>query len=390
MINLHNKSHCCGCSACANVCPKRCITMVSDNEGFLYPKVDTAECVDCGLCENVCPIINKPQSSYRTKAFGCYNKDDEVRLNSSSGGVFCVLCKYIVEVKKGVVFGAEFDDDFNVHHKYAETMEDCKKFRGSKYVQSIIGERYKEAKRFLDDGRFVLFTGTPCQIAGLHSYLKKPYDRLYTQDIACHSVPSPKIWDEYKKYISKGRKIKNICFRDKKTGWESPLFLVDFDNDTSYKCKYFENEFIRGFVNGLYSRPSCYECKFSSIDRCSDITLADFWGVSSFYPELNDKKGTSLVLVHSKKGVELFKYAKMYTHGKRVNLKKSVWYNSAVCSSVPKNPNRENFYLSKEAFNIRLVENEYKFENDLKEYNYTFIEKLSLKIKSKLTNKYDG
>ena len=220
MINLKNKQDCCGCSACAQRCPKQCISMTEDEEGFLYPQVDTSKCVDCHLCEKVCPVINQDEARTPLKVYAAKNSDDEIRLKSSSGGIFTLLAEQTIK-DGGVVFGARYDKGWNVVHGYTETIEGLAAFRGSKYVQSNIKRSFFEVKRFLESGRKVLFSGTPCHVAGLKLFLRKEYDNLLTLEIACHGVPSPKVWHNYLTELTDLNKIsiiKSINFRDKKYG----------------------------------------------------------------------------------------------------------------------------------------------------------------------------
>ena len=199
MIDIKEKNNCCGCSACVQICPKQCISMAADNEGFLYPQVNSAICIDCGLCEKVCPVINQSAPREPLVVYAAKNNNEDIRLKSSSGGIFTLLAEKVIE-EGGVVFGAKFDADWNVVHDYTETIEGLAAFRGSKYVQSIIGDNFKTAKQFLNNGRKVLFSGTPCQIAGLKKYLRKEYDNLLTVDVVCHGVPSPMVWRDYLDY----------------------------------------------------------------------------------------------------------------------------------------------------------------------------------------------
>lgn len=379
MVDIKNKKDCCGCASCANVCPKNCITMKSDVEGFLYPYVEKSKCVQCNLCEKSCPIININEVKNEPKAYGCYNKDENVRMRSSSGGFFHILCEFAIS-QKGVVFGTAFDENFDVYHDYAETMDECEKFKGSKYSQSMIGDSYKKAKDFLDDGRIVMFSGTPCQISGLYTYLKKDYDNLFTQDIVCHSVPSPKIWDAYKKSISNHKNIKNITFRGKENGWSQGTFKMHLDDGEIISLPYAETEYMKGFLNGLYSRPSCYDCKFSNINRQSDITLGDFWGVESFYPELYDNKGVSLILINSKKGKCLFDFAKDMVMYKKVKIDKALFYNHAINSCTRKNPNRADFFASKDCLSDKVEKYFYEFDVTPKIYKQNIVEKIKSKL----------
>lgn len=383
MIHISNKEDCCGCGSCANICPKNCITMQADEEGFLYPNTNIDVCVNCDLCNISCPLNIEKTINQKTSVYGCYNKDEYIRQNSTSGGVFYILCKYVIE-NNGVVFGAAFDDEFNVYHDYAETITECEQFMGSKYVQSVIGDIYIKVKEFLDNNRLVLFTGTPCQISGLFAFLKRDYNNLFTQDIVCHSVPSPRVWNEYKKYIgaSNEKRITKINFRNKENGWKNSIMNIAFDNGDNLSEPYAQNEYIKGFVDGLYSRPSCYNCSFSKISRESDITLGDFWGVDTFYPELYDNQGTSLVMVNSLKGKRLFNYAKKQLKYKAVKINKAVWYNSAVVSSIGFNQNRSAFFKDKDNnFKDKVDKNLLLLKKENEKYIPTFFECAKEKIR---------
>ena len=338
MIIVEEKSRCSGCHACANACPKNCIQMISDEEGFWYPQVDKEKCIDCGLCEKVCPIIHKwqPDDSRTTTAMAAINLNEEIRLKSSSGGIFTLIAEEIIN-QGGVVFGAAFADDFRlVHHICVENAANLEKLRGSKYVQSKIGDTYKQAKAFLDSGRKVLFTGTPCQIGGLYSYLRKPYVNLFTQDIICHAVPSPMVWEKYVDEREKkaASKTQRMFFRHKKYGWKTFAVLFEFSNNTAYVKNLREDSFMRAFLSNSCLRPSCYDCSFKSVKRQADITLADFWGVQYVLSDMDDNKGTSLVIVHSKKGLELLSAIKEHIQTKETNIENAIKYNPALISSV--------------------------------------------------------
>lgn len=311
MKEIVSKEKCNGCHACSSVCPKNSITMQVDKEGFWYPKINQKTCIDCGLCAKTCPVNNPVKVNREEKdvlAYAVKNKDEIIRLKSSSGGMFTVLAKAVLD-KGGVVFGAAFDKDFNVYHTYVTTEEDLEKFRGSKYVQSRIGDSYLKAEEFLKQGRYVLFTGTPCQVGGLKAYLKKEYPNLYTQDIICHGVPSPKVWQVYLKFAVKDKKIKEVSFRDKENGWDGFLFKITFDSGEELKTNS-TSGYMKAFVYDYCLRNSCYQCSFKSSVRCSDFTIADYWGVNGIHPEFNDNKGTSLVFVNSMKASELFEQLK--------------------------------------------------------------------------------
>lgn len=317
MINIKKQSECCGCNACAQRCPKQCISMRKDEEGFLYPLVDATSCIECGLCEKVCPVINQNEDKRPLKVYAAINPDVEVRQKSSSGGIFSMLAQYIIS-KEGVVFGAKLDNNQEVVHDYCETLEELSPFRGSKYVQSRIGNSYKQAETFLKAGRKVLFSGTSCQIAGLHKYLRKEYENLLTIDVVCHGVPSPLVWKKYcDEILLKKIDAKNalnqqaasnirISFRDKSNGWKNYNLLVKHEHDILYKECFRENPFMRIFLRNITLRPSCYACPAKSGKSGSDITLADFWGIECYYPQMDDDKGTSLVMLNTEKGLDTF------------------------------------------------------------------------------------
>lgn len=303
--------------------------MHEDEEGFLYPKVEQSVCIDCGLCENVCPVINPDEPRQPLKVFAAKNKNEEQRLRSSSGGIFILLAEYIIK-QGGVVFGARFDKNWEVEHAYAETLEELKPLMRSKYVQSRIGNTYKEAEQFLKLGKKVMFVGTPCQIAGLKKFLRKEYGNLLAVDFICHGVPSPGVWrrylDEMKSECSKdsGKNsvlssnlksipvIASINFREKQLGgysWRKYGFIVyakshdnSGKNTVLLSTPYVRNPFMRGVLTNLYLRPSCYKCPVKAGRSVSDLTIGDFWGIeimSGFY----DDQGISSVILNTNRGI---------------------------------------------------------------------------------------
>ncbi len=278
------------------------------------------------------------------QAYACINKDEEIRKNSSSGGIFTLLAEQILN-KQGVVFGAAFDENYHIIHTYIENKNNIEKFRGSKYAQSKIGICYRQAKDFLDQGRYVLFTGTPCQVEGLKMYLKKEYENLYTQDIICHGTPSHKVWEkylEYRKNIS-GQEPEKISFRNKDDGWK--LFNMKFEYPKSnYKKNQNQDPYMQAFLKNASLREECYKCKFKKKNRVSDITLADFWGIENILPEMDDNKGTSLVIVHSEKGQQLFKDISSKMIYKQVDFNEAIKYNPSMLESVKPDPKRKKFF----------------------------------------------
>lgn len=346
MISIEEKSHCSGCHACTNACPKNCIQMISDDEGFWYPQVDNEKCINCGLCENVCPITHKwhPDDSRTTTAMAAISLNEEIRLKSSSGGIFTLIAEEMLK-RGGVVFGAAFADDFkSVHHIYIDNSEGLERLRGSKYVQSKIGDTYKQAQEFLDNGRMVLFTGTPCQIGGLYSYLRKPYKNLFTQDIICHGVPSPMVWEKYvdEREKKSASKTQRMFFRHKKYGWKTFAVLFEFSNNTAYIKNLLEDSYMRIFLSNACLRPSCYDCTFKLVQRQADITLADFWGVQNVLPEMDDNKGTSLVITHSSKGKMLISTISDSIISKATDINIAKKYNFALIESAKTSVQRNN------------------------------------------------
>lgn len=315
MIHIDDKKDCCGCGACAQRCPKRCISMQEDGEGFLYPRIDLSLCIDCGLCEKVCPVLHQDAPREPLAVYAAKNPDETVRLSSSSGGIFTLLAEQTLSCG-GVVFGARFNERWEVVHGYTETVDGLAAFRGSKYVQSRMGDSYRECEQFLKQGREVLFSGTPCQIAGLHRYLRKGYDRLLTVDIICHGVPSPGVFRRYlaemKEMIVRKNRIdeviiKDISFRNKRLGWKKYSFSLTYSipqkdgvekmmvhSESKYK-----NVFLKGFVRDLYLRPSCHACPAKAFKSGSDMTIGDFWAINTYLPGKNDHRGHSLCMDHA-------------------------------------------------------------------------------------------
>lgn len=345
MIKILDKSQCCGCEACRNICPRQCILMKEDKEGFLYPEVNLADCIDCGLCEKVCPVLHPVNNKVKPLVYAAINNDEVVRMQSSSGGIFTLIAEYVLE-RSGVVFGACFDSDWNVVHDYTETKEGLARFRGSKYVQSNIGNSFTLVKGFLDSGREVLFSGTPCQVAGLKNYLRKPYSNLLTVDLVCHGVPSPEVWRKYlqetvcraygikhnKAAVNFGDYIADVSFRAKDKGWKKYSFKIKDKDGRTEVVPFFEDPYMNAFLSDLSLRPSCYACPAKLYNVQSDITLADFWGVDKINPDIDDNKGCGLVLIHCV-GKLAFLY-KMDCQLLQQKLESVTKYNPSILSAV--------------------------------------------------------
>ena len=301
---------CTGCGACATVCPTACIQMVPDAEGFLYPDINMHKCIGCNRCQGICPIlIAKPSENSNTIAYAAINIDEQVRFNSTSGGIFTLLSQWVLE-RNGIIFGAVYDEKFNVIHCLVECSEDLYRLRGAKYAQSNLGNTYLQVQSNLKEGRYVLFSGTPCQVGGLIAFLGKSYERLFLIDLICHGVPSPKVWQHYITYRSEqdaeGQKPTHINLRSKESGWPGYSICFDYPEKRCYTATNSQDPYLRGFVNNLYLRPSCYECHFKGNTRQSDFTLGDYWGVWSQMPTYHDGKGTSVVLLHTQKAKSLW------------------------------------------------------------------------------------
>lgn len=338
MISIIDKKDCSGCGACANICPHKCISMSYDEEGFLYPIINTEKCIDCHLCEKICPIHKHPLTARKPLEIrAAINENETIRLQSSSGGIFSLLADYILD-SGGVVVGAAYTEDWNVEHIVVSSKTELKRLRGSKYVQSQTKHIYKQVLNNLLEGKLVLFSGTPCQISGLKSFLKKEYDNLITIEIFCHGVPSTLVYQKYINEISKGEPIYYVNMRDKTEGWKQFHFAVN-----NYTASWRNDLYMKAFLSNLILRPSCYSCKFKE-GRCgSDIALGDFWGVKEVHQELDDDKGLSLVFLNSEKGRDL--YLKIKTvKDKEIDYKEAIIKNGGIAESVKKHNNRNLFF----------------------------------------------
>lgn len=369
MIKLVRKEDCCGCSACVQACPKGCISMRSDNEGFLYPTINEKDCIDCGLCDRVCPVINQNESHKPLVTYAAMNADDEVRQKSSSGGVYTLLAEYVI-AQGGVVFGVRFDKEWNPIFDYTETNEGLSLFRGSKYVQAVVGTAYKDAERFLKSGRKVLLVGTPCQISGLKKYLRRDYENLLTVDFICHGVPSPAVWQLFlKKTIKKEAasfckdckgcmmksslniEIENVAFRDKRLGWRRSVLLLlllrcsksaEPERKRELCQENDESVFMRWFLQDLILRPSCYECPTREGKSASDITMADLWGAEHVLEKKDDNRGVSLLMINSEKGKKV--WSQIGCKQEPIDFEKAIAYNESWSESPIVQPQRKWFF----------------------------------------------
>ena len=381
MIEIVEKSDCVGCEACVQRCPKQCIVMKEDAEGFLYPQIDIEKCIDCGLCERVCPVINQGEPRKPLVAYAAKNQDESVRLSSSSGGVFTALAEYVI-AQGGVVFGARFDESWNVVHDYVETIEGLSAFRGAKYVQSRIGKSFLRAETFLKQGRMVLFSGLPCQITGLKKFLRKDYDNLITVELFCHGVPSPMVWKRFleEEVAIPHIRLKSISFRDKVSGWKNYSFFYsqeDANGVQLHSMPFAKNLFMRGFLADLYLRPSCYHCPAKQFKSGSDLTIGDYWGVKLAHPELDDDKGVSAVLVNTDRGVKILQTVQ------HISLYASTFENVVKCNPALMKSAQE---PAKRPLFFELL-NQYKVsEIVVKLTHISFLCKMQRKIRRKLSH----
>lgn len=335
--------------------------MQPNSEGFLYPSVNQETCVKCGLCERTCPVLHPPVFSEKIQpaAFAVQNKNDKIRLDSSSGGAFSVIAQYVID-RGGVAFGAMFNENFEVVHGYVESKEDLYKLRRSKYVQSKVGQSFKQAKEFLDEGRWLCFSGTPCQIAGLKRYLHKDYANLVLVDIICHSIPSPKMWNNYKSSQEKkyGSKISDVRFREKTFGFSNPTLTLLFENKKKY-AKGTIDPYLGAFIRGMV-RKSCAECSFKTWNRISDITLYDCWSIGKFLRKWDDNKGTGGILVHTPKGAEILKECQIGLNQLQIDLEKSMRIDGAKATQKVKlNPSREAFFNDLNSLDMFALQKKY-------------------------------
>lgn len=342
MITLSNNQDCAGCEACIQACPTTCITPRKDSEGFTYPSFDISRCINCNLCQKVCPQLVPDLAKTPILTLAAVHQNQTVRLESSSGGVFSALAEKIIE-EGGIVYGAAFNDNWEVIHIGVDCMDKIKLLRSSKYVQSKIGKTFIDVKSQLNSKRLVLFTGTPCQISGLRLFLRKTYPNLLTIEVACHGVPSPLIWDTYLQHFKKKNNIGSIQFRDKSRGWSNYRFrILDLNKKTIYQKKNVYDPYMSCFLRHLSVRPSCFNCKSKAGVSDADILLGDLWGCDELSPKFDDNFGTSLVLVYSDNGKELLQKINIKTH--KIDYNAAIAHNPAIIRSIMPSEQRQLFW----------------------------------------------
>lgn len=345
MISVQDKKNCCGCTACASICPAKCIDMEKDNEGFSYPVVNVMQCRDCGLCDAVCPIGKMPEKNH-TEAYVVQDVRDEIRSSSSSGGAFTAIAEYVLQ-RGGIVYGAAFDQEHAVKHVGVSNTADLARFRGSKYVQSDVQHSYQDVREKLNGGQWVLFSGTPCQVAGLKSYLRKNYEKLLTVDLACHGVPSPKVWEKYLTWWKDKERaaLESVEFRSKKYGYSGSTMRLVFGNGTEYSREPMLQLHKNSMFAGLSLRPSCHACSFKTVNRVSDFTLFDCWDVNAFCADMDDDLGTTAVIIQSEKGKSLIDEISKSWRYQAVDLQAIVKNDGDMMTeSAPAHPQRKAFF----------------------------------------------
>ena len=372
MISITNKVNCCGCNACGDICGKNAITYKIDKEGFWYPEVDVEKCVDCGLCEKVCPVINikdlKKNDLPESICYAAEHKNLEVVFDSTSGGMFSALAEMMYK-SKGYVGGAIFNDDFSVRHFISNDKNDLIKLRSSKYLQSNLNGFYREVKRLLSLGEYVLVCGTPCQMAALRAFLRKDYDNLIIVDFICRGINSPKVWSKYIKSFEEryGSPVVYAKAKSKEYGWRNLTQKVILaDGRHIYETKD-QSNFTKGYLyTNAYCRPSCYECQFKGFPRMSDITLADFWGIEQIDKSMEKNLGTSLVMINSQKGASFFEKAQKRVKTIKVPFSSVLAGNPALQKSLPApSVNREVFFDDLDKMSFTELADKYKISDKI-------------------------
>lgn len=355
---LENMEQCCGCGACMSLCPKDAITMCPDEEGFLYPVIDQAACIECGVCEQRCPTL-RVKTQRRPRALAAYNRDEEVRLASSSGGVFSALAEHVLS-QGGVVFGAAFDEEMHLAHVGVMSEKELAPLRGSKYLQSDASDVLRPIAALAQMGTQVLFVGTPCQAAGLRAVLGREMENVLIVDIVCHGAPSPMVFERYLAMLAaqRGTGVISYAFRDKRNGWKDFSVVARFADGSEYTGTQTSDPFMRGFLQNLYLRPACAACPYAGYARTGDITLADLWGAHKNLREWDDDKGLSLVFVGTGNGSRAMRAIGAKLKTATVETGKFVPFNPSIEKACTPHFRRARFFdaLSRKGFSQELVD----------------------------------
>jgi coenzyme F420-reducing hydrogenase beta subunit len=375
LVDSKEKKDCCGCRACEQICPKRAIRMAEDQKGFRYPAIDYGICNQCGLCDDIC-AFNGNYHGYGDDpvVYAVKNKDEDVRRSSTSGGMFAAMSDKTLE-DGGVIYGAGYRDRLRVCHKRAATKKERDELKGSKYVQSDIGNNFVQVRQDLEDNQKVLFTGTPCQVAALRSFLRRDYDNLFVADLVCHGVPSDKLWQDFLDVIEKDTADKVVYaeFRNKERSWHAYKTRLYLEKKPTIRIKG-EQSYFQLFMSNYMLMPACHNCKFANLNRASDITIGDFWGIERTMPEFDDDKGVSLVLVNSDKGIAMFE-----TVRKSLDVRESCKQNCLqrnLQNPPPMHENSDRFWSDYHRRGMRYVMIKYTDYSDIR----TFFRKATRKI----------
>lgn len=367
MIDIKDKTKCCGCAACEAVCPKHCISMQSDEEGFLYPHIEKTNCIHCAACDRVCPIANKKEKEpFKQHGYLIRHNDKEIRVDSTSGGAFTAFAETIID-KGGYVVGATLNEQLRVKHIIVDSKKDLGRFRNSKYVQSNLQGVFKTVKDLLEKEKIVCFSGTPCQIESLRAFLKKEYKTLYLIDTVCRAVPSPGIFEKYKEYQAKSfnDEIVGVRFRDKYYGYSYSTLNIKLKNTESKYHRGVESDpWLRAFFSEMCDRPSCHQCVFRSRYRSSDITMWDCFNVHNFVPKWDDGTGVTRLLVHTSRGQELLDKSRKYASVIRISSDKIVENVKEMVNSPLPNKRRREFMKDSEIMDGKILFDKYFSIND--------------------------
>lgn len=383
----HLSQICSSCAACANVCVRQAITMELNGEGFYRPVVNFEKCVQCGACEKACPwlnnIVNPNLSAENPGTVAAFAKDDSVRKASSSGGIFSVLAEKVL-ADGGVVAGVAQLDKAHFGHVIVDDRADLAKLRGSKYVQANPGLVYKNVRNALREGRKVLFSGTPCQVAALYSVLgKTQYENLYTVDIVCHGTPSVKVWEKYVKELESktGSQFEKCSFRNKDAGWGNYSLAYKFENGIETLIPHAQDDFMRLFLQRICQNESCVDCRYRKLPRIADITLGDFWGISNYHCEMDDNKGTSVVLLNTTHGVDLFNSVADQVKYCESSVENAIAGNPCIVRSSIQHPKRAEFFAELDSKSLDELLKKYCPPPSLAKKMYYLIRRIWGKVK---------
>lgn len=356
-LETNNKYSCSGCTACKFLCPVDAIEMIRDEEGFKYPQINQDKCINCNKCVNVCPNVKKSSDNEIIEAYGVKHKNLTERTTSRSGGAFIAISDYILK-NEGIVYGSKLNEDFSVSHNRATNKEERDLFKGSKYVQSSMNDIIDQVKKDLENNKQVLFTGTPCQVAGIAAAIpNKLKNNLYLCDLLCHAVPSPMIYEEYLKFIEEkfNKKIKKFIFRDKSFGWSTNYETIIFEDGSKETCGYFRDLFFRHNT----VRPSCYNCNYANTNRIGDLTIGDFWGVDELNPEFYDEIGVSLIMINNQKGKEIFENIKSDIDVVECTIDNCIKYSCTLSGSCEEPKTRKEFWNDYMSHDFKFIIDKY-------------------------------